>query len=52
LRVRLTKQTNKQFYYQATLPASVMLNKKLPARLMAYYAAGRDVNAFLREAFD
>ena len=42
---------NKQFYYQATLPPSAILDKKLPGRLMEYYAASKDVNAFLRRAF-
>ncbi len=42
---------NKQFYYQATLPPSVILDKKLPTRLMEHYTAAKSVNAFLRKAF-
>ena len=42
---------NKQFYYQANLPPSVVLGQKIPDRLMEIYAAGRDLNVFLRRAF-
>jgi uncharacterized protein (TIGR02453 family) len=42
---------NKQFYYQAELPAPLITDEKLPDRLMEYYTAAKDVNAFLRRAF-
>jgi uncharacterized protein (TIGR02453 family) len=42
---------NKQYYYQGSLPPAVVLDDKLPDRLMEYHAAGKDVNAFLRKAF-
>jgi uncharacterized protein (TIGR02453 family) len=42
---------NKQFFYQAELPASAVTDERLPDRLMEYYTAAKDVNAFLRRAF-
>ena len=41
---------NKQFYYMTELEASILLSEKLPDRLMDYYRAGREINAFLRRA--
>lgn len=41
---------NKQFYFMSDLDASVLLGKTLTDRLMSYYRAGSDVNAFLRSA--
>lgn len=41
---------NKQFYFMSDLDAGVLLAKDLPDRLLSYYRAGRDVNAFLKRA--
>ncbi len=41
----------KQFYYQATLPAALVLDDKLPDVLMQHFEAGRAVNTFLQRAF-
>jgi uncharacterized protein (TIGR02453 family) len=41
---------NKQFYYMANLDPSILLKKDLPNRLLKYYQAGRDINAFLKRA--
>jgi uncharacterized protein (TIGR02453 family) len=41
---------NKQFYYGATLPPEHILSPELPEILMAYYHAGKPVNAFFQEA--
>jgi uncharacterized protein (TIGR02453 family) len=42
---------NKQFYFQGKLPASVIVEDKLPDRLFSYFEAAREVNGFLRKAF-
>lgn len=41
---------NKQFYFMSDLDADVLLEKALPERLLNYYRAGRDINAFLKRA--
>ncbi len=41
---------NKQFYYSADLPASLILKSELPDVLMEYYEAGKKVNHFLKNA--
>lgn len=41
---------NKQFYYQAALPADIITKPDLADVLMEYYKAGKKVNEFLREA--
>ena len=41
---------NKQFYFMSNLDASDLLQKTLPDRLMSYYRAGSDINAFLKRA--
>ncbi len=42
---------NKQFYYTAELPASLITSEKLPNELMEYYLTGKKLNDFLRPAF-
>lgn len=41
---------NKQFYYMSDLDAEMLLTKNLPERLMSYYRAGNEINAFLKRA--
>ena len=41
---------NKQFYFMSDLDAGVLLEKRLPDRLMSYYRAGCDINSFLKRA--
>ena len=41
---------NKQFYYSADLDSSLLLKSELPDVLMEYYRAGKNVNAFLKNA--
>ena len=41
----------KQFYYQASLPAALVLDDELPDVLMQHFEAGREVNAFMQRAF-
>jgi uncharacterized protein (TIGR02453 family) len=42
---------NKQFYFRAALPATAVVDPRLAGRLMEHYLAGREVNAYLRQAF-
>lgn len=42
---------NKQFYYTAELPASLITSEKLPDVLMEYYVTGKKLNDFLKPAF-
>lgn len=42
---------NKQFYFTAELPASLILSENLPEKLMEYYQAGSGLNEFLKKAF-
>lgn len=41
----------KQFFYEATLPAALVLDDKLPEVLMQHFEAARPANAFLQRAF-
>ena len=41
----------KQFYYEAALPAALVLDDKLGDVLMQHFEAGREVNKFLQRAF-
>lgn len=43
---------NKQFYYMTDLDSSILLSERLPDRLMSYYRAGIEINAFLRRAIE
>jgi len=42
---------NKQFYFQAKLPASLITSDKLADEIMEYYKAAKPVNEFLKRAF-
>jgi uncharacterized protein (TIGR02453 family) len=42
---------NKQFYYSASLKPAIIGSDELPEKLMEYYAAGKKVNDFLKEAW-
>jgi uncharacterized protein (TIGR02453 family) len=42
---------NRQFYYSAELPTSLILSEKLTDKLMEYYLAGAGLNDFLKTAF-
>lgn len=43
--------SNKQFYYNTSLEAELILDDDLPEKLMNYYRAGIKLNSFLKNAF-
>ena len=43
---------NKQFYYTASLQPGIITSDELPDKLMEYYLAGKQVNDFLRLAWN